>query len=378
DPSPPSRAGRPCTSTSSETAVEHVDESALRRREAVSQRGELAVRTTDATQEKDGEEPEKEMSFTAAAGCLLDGALDDRHEAARFAQAVEEWRGGAAGRIGSSFWTSRNCGGPDYKMPGRLVKKAMEGTSTDAPPRGAYWCCYYCMRVHLDTLRPAQSRDEKAFCGSACQGAYGEELRQSEARQVERRTQRHLLLSHGCPPTPMHQDGSAGATDLGYSPPRRKRLPVADPPSPSLIASEGHGGFVCQPGIYTGFQPCSTGLASSCRPYRTFGGSLDSHGGIVLCWQVLDEAHLIVGTSDGIAAVWDTASSEPKTVLCHTHVFAEFTESGSDKAAPALGVVSVAYYGGYIATGASDGVVRIWKAMNRVAHEDVLFVKAIF
>ncbi|KAF4753557.1 hypothetical protein FOZ62_025578 [Perkinsus olseni] len=176
----------------------------------------------------------------------------------------------------------------------------------------------------------------------------------------------------------MHQDGSAGATDLGYSPPRRKRLPVADPPSPSLIASEGHGGFVCQPGIYTGFQPCSTGLASSCRPYRTFGGSLDSHGGIVLCWQVLDEAHLIVGTSDGIAAVWDTASSEPKTVLCHTHVFAEFTESGSDKAAPALGVVSVAYYGGYIATGASDGVVRIWKAMNRVAHEDVLFVKAIF
>ncbi|KAF4670007.1 hypothetical protein FOZ61_002204 [Perkinsus olseni] len=87
DPSPPSRAGRPSTSTSSETAVEHVDESALRRREAVSQRGELAVRTSDATQEKDGEEPEKEMSFTAA-GCLLDGALDDRHEAARFAQAV--------------------------------------------------------------------------------------------------------------------------------------------------------------------------------------------------------------------------------------------------------------------------------------------------
>ncbi|KAF4670008.1 hypothetical protein FOZ61_002204 [Perkinsus olseni] len=148
DPSPPSRAGRPSTSTSSETAVEHVDESALRRREAVSQRGELAVRTSDATQEKDGEEPEKEMSFTAA-GCLLDGALDDRHEAARFAQAVEEWRSGAAGRIGSSFWTSRNCGGPDYKMPGRLVKKAMEGTSTDASSRGAHWCCYYCMRVHL-------------------------------------------------------------------------------------------------------------------------------------------------------------------------------------------------------------------------------------
>ncbi|KAF4752991.1 hypothetical protein FOZ63_018937, partial [Perkinsus olseni] len=147
--------------------------SALRRREAVSQRRELAVRTSDGTQEKNGEEPEQGMGLTAA-GCLLDGALDDRHEAARFAQAVEEWRSGAAGRIKASFWTSRNCGGPDYRLPDRPAKETMEGTSADAPPRAAYWCCYYCMKVHLDPHCPARSLDEKAFCGPACQAAYGE------------------------------------------------------------------------------------------------------------------------------------------------------------------------------------------------------------
>ncbi|KAF4675730.1 hypothetical protein FOL47_007321 [Perkinsus chesapeaki] len=350
---------------------------------------------------------------------------------------VEEWRLSKASESPRSFWLSKDFGGPTYKMPYSRTEMVAEGTEAAVTAAGCHWCCYYCMRVHRgvgDTV----DDDGKAFCSEACRGGYSEELRQSDAAKTERRKQvscESSRVGRGALRSPVYRGAwidfspssiahgffqnvfvslppiiavvrvwmSAFSALLSRSPgkcllrvlpvsmdqgvpvvhgtpsPRRKRLPIAESPPPSLIASEGHGGFVCQPGIYTGFQPCAAGLSSAaCRPYRSFGESMDLYGGVVLAWQVVGESHLLVGTSDGIAAVWDAVKLEPKVVLCHTHVFADFTDSGPDKSPPALGVVSVAYHGGYIVTGATDGVVRLWKGMKGVPYEDILFVKAIF
>lgn len=82
--------------------------------------------------------------------CSVEKGPDERLEAERFAEAVmivmqlvskswkvHQWRESAG------FWSSRECGGSDYRLPARQVEVA-----TEAHREEGYWCCYYCMKIH--------------------------------------------------------------------------------------------------------------------------------------------------------------------------------------------------------------------------------------